>query len=220
MVDKEKENLNNYSSVSSAEDYTVVTSDVIPQNVEVIAVDANGHVEAISLEYNEYRNELNSLYSLSTEENSLISLCVIEENRCIHKLTLRNMDGTEEIKKTQQFKYNNTLIENFLSPLVSDYNKYNKVFNSTIEILDENKANFIARTDKNDSLIIMGISVELANKFKDLILSKDMSVNILDRNENISNEKGIGTFFAIGLTVIAIGMTLVGIVFFAIMSNK
>lgn len=219
MIDKEKENLNNYNSVENAKAYTVVTNDVVPQNVEAIAVDANGHVEAISLEYNEYRNELNPLYSLSTDENSLISLCVIEKNKCSHKLTLRNVDGTEEIKKSQEFKFNNTLIENFLIPIVIDYNKYNKVFNSTIEILDEDNANFIARTNKNDSLIIMGISIELANKFKDMILSKDMSINILDRNENASNEKGIGTFFAIGLTVVAIGMTLVGVIIFTIMSK-
>lgn len=196
----------------------VVTENVVPQNVETIAVDDNGQVKPISIDYNEYRNSLNQLYSLSTTDNSIISTFSIDNLKCTNTVTLKT-SITEEVKKQGEFEYNNDFIENFFVPVVTDYNNYNQIFSSNIEILDEDKANFVARTNKNDSLIIMGIDMELANRFKDLVTVKENNVEVIDSRTNI-NQKGISNFLVIILTIFAIGMTLVGTIFFTIMANR
>lgn len=198
--------------------YPVVTENVVPQNVETIAVDDNGQVKPISIDYNEYRNSLNQLYSLSTADNSIISTFSVDNSKCTNTVTLKT-STTEEVKKQGEFEYNNDFIENFLVPVVTDYNNYNQIFSSNIEILDEDKANFIVRTNKNDSLIIMGIDMAVANRFKDLVTVKENNVEVIDSRTNI-NQKGISNFLVIILTIFAIGMTLVGTIFFTIMANR
>ncbi len=196
----------------------VVTEKVVPQNVETIAVDNNGQVKPISLDYNEYRTSLNQLYSLSTTDNSIISTFSVDNLKCTNTVTLKT-NTTEEVKKQGEFEYNNDFIDNFLVPVVTDYNTYNQIFSSNIEILDENKANFVARTNKNDSLIIMGIDMAVANRFKDLVTAKENNIEVIDSRSNI-NQKGISNFLVIILTIFAIGMTLVGTIFFTIMANR
>ena len=60
----------------------------------------------------------------------------------------------------------------------------------------------------------MGISIELANQLKDIVTRNDIPVNISD--QKTKNESGIGTSLAIVLTMIAIGMCLVGIIIFLV----
>lgn len=197
---------------------SVNTNAIVSEKIETIAVDKHGRVDAISIEYNGYRSELISFYKETTIENSIISTFSVEGSACNHTVILRETTGTEEIKSKKTFEYDDNFINTFLIPMIEDYNKENIVFNSTIEVLDEDKANFIARTKSNDSLIIVGISLELANCFKDIVTRNDVEINIL--NEQKMNEKGNGNYLVIILTIIAIGMCLVGTIIFSLIYYK
>lgn len=199
---------------SSMNHHTVNTNEIVPEQIEVIAVDEYGKVDAVSLDYNEYRNELSSFYKTTTLENSIIITYIVSDDICNHKITIRQLSGSEEVKISRKFQYDFNFIHAFFVPMVEDYKKENIVFDSTIEVLDEEKANFIARTKSNDSLIIMGISIELANQLKDIVTRSDITENIPD--QKTKNESGIGTSLAIVLTMIAIGMCLVGIIIFLV----
>ncbi len=197
---------------------SVITDDINSNQIEVIAVNEDGKVNELSLDYNEYRNNLDMLYKTSTLENSIISTYSIIENICKHTITINESSSKQENQEVKTFEYNSNFINNFLIPMVQDYNRLNEIFTSNIEILDEHKANFIARTKKNDSLIIIGISIELANMFKDIVTKKDF----LQSNKPMKkiNNKGISNTLVIFLTVLAIGMLLIGIVLFLRMTNK
>ena len=197
-------------------DYTVDVNQIFPEQVEAIAVDENGKVEAISIDYNEYRNKLISIYKKTTLENSIISTFSVDDNSCNHTVILREINGSEKLEIEKSFEYNSKFINACLVLMVEDYNKENTIFNSTIEVLDENKANFIARTKYNDSLILIGISIELANMFKDIVTRNEVTIDILDKKT--MDEKGIGSNLAIILTIIAISMVLLGTVIFTAIS--
>lgn len=197
-------------------DYTVDVNQIFPEQVEAIAVDENGKVEAISIDYNEYRNKLISIYKKTTLENSIISTFSVDDNSCNNTVILREINGSEKLEIEKSFEYNSNFINAFLVLMVEDYNKENTIFNSTIEVLDENKANFIARTKYNDSLILIGISIELANMFKDIVTRNEVTIDILDKKT--MDEKGIGSNLAIILTIIAISMVLLGTVIFTAIS--
>ena len=179
--------------------------------IEAIAIDEHGKVEAISIDYNEYRTKLSEFYKLTTLENSIISTYIVDNGICNHTVTLREMTGTQEIKSSKKFNYSSNFTSTFLIPMVEDYNKENEIFNSTIEVLDEDKANFIARTKSNDGLIIMGISVELANQFKDIVTRNDLLVDILDKKT--IDEKGISNYLIIILTIIVMVFVIVGFIY-------
>lgn len=191
---------------------TVNTNEIVPEQIEVIAVNEYGQVDSISLDYNEYRSELSAFYKMTSLDNSIITTYIVNDDTCNHKITFKNLSGYEEVKINKKFNYDTNFMNVFLVPMVEDYKKENIVFDSTIEVLDEEKANFIARTKSNDSLIIMGISIELANQLKDIVTRSDIPVNILD--QKTKNESGIGTSLAIILTIIAIGICLVGIIIY------
>lgn len=206
--------------ISSASPVTVVTSQVIPTEVETITVNDNGEVEEISLDYNEYRNDLNKMYANTTEDNSLISSFIINGDKCRHTLTVKFSDGHDEVSKSREFDYNENFKEKFLVPVVEDYNKYNSVFDSSIEVIDDNNTNFIARTKENDCLNIINIDAGFANKLRDLLPKQDIVVSKPKQLMKMPNERGIGNYLVIILTVLAVGMTLVGTIFFTIMANK
>lgn len=200
---------------SSVDDnHTVNTNEIVPEQIEVIAVNEYGKVDEISFDYNEYRNELSSFYKMTTLENSIITTYIVSDDICNHKITIRQLSGSEKIKTSRKFHYDFNFIHAFLVPMIEDYNKENNIFDSTIEVLDEEKANFIARTKSNDGLIIMGISIELANQLKDIVTRENIPVNI--SNQKTKKESGIGTSLAIILTIIAIGMCLLGIIIFLV----
>lgn len=206
---------NNQNNINSNNQVAVVNN-----GVETITVDENGQVQPISLDYNEYRNFLNKLYQVSTSNNSLISTFSVVEGKCKNTVILKHPTLQEEIKKSGEFDFNKNFIENFLIPTIEDYNRLNQIFSSNIEILDGDKANFVVRTNKNDCLIVMGIDMTLANRLKDLVTVKEDKISIVDSRSDIQNQKGISNYLVIILTIIAIGMTLVGTIFFTIMANK
>lgn len=188
--------------------HSVVTNEAVEDKKEVIAVDINGQVEDVSLDYNEYRDELSLTYKKTRIDNSIVSTFSINNDTCKHCLLIKDKNG-ENIIKDRVFNYNDNFIKGFLIPMVEDYRNENLLYDSTIEILGENQANFVTRTKLNDSLIILGSSVEVAKQLKDII-SKNTNVNVVGE-EKLDN-KGIGSFVAIGLLFVAMLMLLVGII--------
>ena len=107
--------------------------------------------------------------------------------------------------------------------MLEDYNKYNAIFDDGVIIKDNSLATFTARTKDNDSLIIENIDMDLASKLSDLVYIKDSSnPNLTDSNtlKQVYNEHGIGNISVIVLTILLIGMTIIGTIFFTIMANK
>lgn len=197
---------------------TIVSGEQVPTLEETISVDANGQIDPISMEYNEYRNKLVEIYSTSTEENSVISSFNVQGDMCEHILTIRFADGTNPITRKKEFAYTDNFKNDFILPMVEDYNSHNNVFDSSTEVIDRKNCNFIARTSKNDSLFISNIDIEFANKLKDLLPKQEIEVSKSKTLMKL-DKKGIGNYLVIILTVIAIGMTLVGTIFFTIASR-
>lgn len=197
---------------------TIVSGEQVPTLEETISVDANGQIDPISMEYNEYRNKLVEIYSTSTEENSIISSFNVQGDMCEHILTIRFADGTNPITRKKKFAYTDNFKNDFILPMVEDYDSHNNVFDSSTEVIDRKNCNFIARTSKNDSLCISNIDIEFANKLKDLLPKQEIEVSKSKTLMKL-DKKGIGNYLVIILTVIAIGMTLVGTIFFTIASR-
>lgn len=198
-----KENTNN--------SHSVVTNDIDSDEVVVIAVNENGQVEEVSLDYNEYRRELILAYKRTRMDNSVVSTFSINGNECKNVIVIKDNSG-EKIIKEKVFEYNENFINSFLIPMVEDYNNENLVYDSTVELLGENQSNFVIRTKLNDSLIILGSSVELANKLKNIVSKKDVNVNVI--GEDKSNQKGISSFLALGLLLVAMLLLISGIIIF------
>ena len=197
---------------------TIVSGEQVPTLEETISVDANGQIDPISMEYNEYRNKLVEMYSTSTEDNSVISSFNVKGDVCEHILTVRFADGTAPITRKKEFAYTDNFKNNFILPMVEDYNSHNNVFDSSTEVIDKNNCNFIARTSKNDSLCLSNIDIDFANKLRDLLPKQEIEASKPKTLMKL-DKKGIGNYLVIILTVIAIGMTLAGTIFFTIASR-
>lgn len=212
-------NENNKESIfDDAPAVTIVSGEQVPTLEETISVDINGYVDPISMDYNEYRNKLVEVYSTSTEDNSVISSFNVQGDKCEHILTIRFADGTAPITRKKEFEYTDNFKNNFILPMVEDYNSHNTVFDSSTEVIEKNNCNFIARTSKNDSLCISNIDIDFANKLRDLLPKQEIEVSKSKTLMKL-DKKGIGNYLVIILTVIAIGMTLAGTIFFTIASR-
>lgn len=211
-----KENME--STVVNDSVVAVVPEEPAPNVEEAIAVDSNGRVDPISLEYNEYRNKIIQTYGSSTENDSIIASFNVHEDVCDHTLTIRFSDSNFSKVQKKGFSYNENFKDNFLIPLVNDFNQRNKVFDSSIEVTEDNKCNFIARTSLNDSLCISNIDIEFANKLRDLLPKQELDTSKPKQLVKLDN-KGIGNYLVIFLTVVLIGMTLAGTIFFTIASR-
>lgn len=225
-MDNENSNLNSNQkqAIDKAPTVIVVDNSSEVSDIEAtISTDNMGNVDPISLEYNEYRNDLNKIYSTTTDENSLISKFVVENGKCVHTLIVKYSNGTVSTEKSHIFEYTDNFKNGFLFPMLEDYNKYNAIFDDGVIIKDNSLATFTARTKDNDSLIIENIDMDLASKLSDLVYIKDSSnPNLTDSNtlKQVYNEHGIGNVSVIILTIVLIGMTVVGTIFFTIMANK
>lgn len=225
-MDNENSNLNSNQkqAIDKAPTVIVVDNSSEVSDIEAtISTDNMGNVDPISLEYNEYRNDLNKIYSTTTDENSLISKFIVENGKCVHTLIVKYSNGTVSTEKSHIFEYTDNFKNGFLFPMLEDYNKYNAIFDDGVIIKDNSLATFTARTKDNDSLIIENIDMDLASKLSDLVYIKDSSnPNLTDSNtlKQVYNEHGIGNISVIVLTILLIGMTIIGTIFFTIMANK
>ena len=210
----------NITNISEAPGITIVNSEPV---IESISIDQNGQVDPISIEYNQYREQLNHIYSTTTEENSMISEFTEENGKCKHILTIRQLNGNRTVALTKEFEYTDSFKNNFLIPMIEDYMKYNIIFDSNVTSSAEDLITFTSRTKENDTLMIKNIEMELASKLNDLIYSKNLqNPNLKDSKTLLGevNNKGVGNYVVITLTALLIGLTLVGTIFFTIMSRK
>lgn len=211
-----KENIE-HLNLDDVDSVTVVAENEVPE-LETISVDQNGQVDPISFEYNDFRDTLDKMYENSTEEDSIISSFVIEGDKCRHILTVRFADGSEPKVQNREFDYTDNFKNDFVVPMVEDFSNHNEVFDSSIEVIDSEHCNFIARTSKNDSLCFSNIDIDFANQLRDLLPKQELTVSGPKQLMKV-NEKGIGNYLVIILTIIAIGMALAGTVFFTIASR-
>ena len=177
-MDNENSNLNSNQkqAIDKAPTVIVVDNSSEVSDIEAtISTDNMGNVDPISLEYNEYRNDLNKIYSTTTDENSLISKFIVENGKCVHTLIVKYSNGTVSTEKSHIFEYTDNFKNGFLFPMLEDYNKYNAIFDDGVIIKDNSLATFTARTKDNDSLIIENIDMDLASKLSDLVYIKDSS---------------------------------------------
>lgn len=204
-------------NLDEADTVTIVSGEEVPE-LETISVDQNGQVDPISFEYNDFREMLDKMYENSTEEDSIISSFVVNDDKCMHTLTVHFADGTEPKVQNKEFSYTDNFKNNFVIPMIEDFNNHNEVFDSSIEVIDKEHCNFIACTSKNDSLCFSNIDIDFANQLRDLLPKQELSVASPKQLMKV-NEKGIGNYLVIILTIIAIGMALVGTIFFYIASK-
>lgn len=206
-------------SIVNESPVVVVTNDA----PETISIDNNGNVDPISIEYNEYRDDLNKIYTTTSPENSLISKFIVDQNKCNHILIAKYANGTSRVELSKEFEYNDNFKEKFLIPMLEEYNNYNSIFDDGVVVKENSLATFTARTKDNDSLIIENIDMTLASRLSDIVYVKDSNnPNLTDSKslKSIYNEKGIGNIAVMILTAILIGMTFIGTVYFTIMSNR
>lgn len=210
----------NVQSVSEAPAVTVVNK--IPAVETITTSNTNNLQDSMMIEYNEYRSELNNIYCTTTEENSLISEFIVEENQCNHTITMRQLNGTKNILLSRTFDYTNQFKEVFLIAMIEDYNKYNSIFDSNVTVGQNDFVNFTVRTKENDTLIIKNIDMDLASKLNDILYEKKVETPAPQNSGTLmgTNDRGIGNTFVIILTIFLIGLTLVGTIFFTIMSHK
>lgn len=216
---KEKIETNGGPSIISESPVVVISNDA----PEAVSIDHNGQVDPVSIEYNEYRDDLNKIYTTTSQENSLISKFVIDKDKCNHVLIAKYANGTSRVELSKEFEYNENFKENFLIPMLQEYNNYNSIFDDGVVVKENSLATFTARTKDNDSLIIENIDMTLASKLSDIVFVKDANnPNLVDSRslKRIYDEKGIGNISVIILTALLIGITFIGTIFFTIMSNR
>lgn len=178
---------------------SIVTNDVVSKEIEVITADNN---DKTTLNYNEYREELSHAYKKTRMDNSVVSTFSINDDICKHVLVIKKEDKERIIKK-HIFKYDEDFINKFLVPMIEDYKKENFIFDSKVELMGENNSNLVIRTKLNDSLIILGSRVEIANRLEKIISG---------RKDEPLNESGLSNFVAIGLLLLSMIMLIAGIV--------
>lgn len=191
-------------------------------NVE-ISIDKDGNIDPKSLEYNEYRNDLNKIYTATADNNSVISTYTVSDNVCNHKLVIKYVNGTESVEKSTSFEFSDSFKDNFLANMLDDYCTYNKVVSDNVIIKENGKVVFKVNTSDNDLLVIDDIDMEFASKLSDLVYKKDeTNPNLIDSKEIKQgySERGNSSTMTIVLTIILIGVVLLGTIFFSIMASK
>ncbi len=171
-------------------------------NVE-ISLDKDGNIDPISMEYNEYRSDLNKIYKATADNNSIVSKFSINNDKCIHELKIKYTNGTESIEKQHTFLFDEDFINVFLIPMINDYSNYNNVITHNI-VLNSNGKNmkFIVQTKERDLLEIDNIEMDCANKFMNLFKKNN------DEISTIKNEKGTSNILFILLVLIALAVVI------------
>ena len=191
------------------------------EDIEILT-DEYDNVKEVSLEYNEYRNELNKIYGITNDDNSIISVFSVLDNTCNHSLMIKYSSGAISNEKDKDFEYNEDFKDSFLIPMVEDYVKYNEVLNDRVEINDD-KVTLIINNTHNDTLIIKNIDEELSTKLSDIIKTNNMdNINIINSKEikRGLHEQGVGNTLVIALVLVLMFIIIAGIVFFTVMNNK
>lgn len=208
--------------------------------MEEIVTNENGQVSPISLEYNDYRDELKQMYFLGVSDDNISimsSFNVLKDaGVCINQVAaVKNGEETSlettmrhRPIKSMEFEYNDVFINSFLEPMLLDYIDINEVTNiNSLVNVDEktNMASINIDAPNNNSLSINGLSIDVANKLANYVTIKMLGSEMTDEKayqftKKLPNENGIGNTSILIAVLFLIGLTTIGTIYFTIMANR
>lgn len=169
--------------------------------------------------YDELNNSLVQNINLTTKQNSIIIELRIDNNKCYISSKKIEQDGDVVELQNKFLEFNEALkkrlIESFLYQFVmNNIIIVNEISDSEIS----NKSNCRIVTDTNDMFVIIGIDHEYAFYLCDLITNLIQSNNLNITHVKKLNARGVSDFVIIVMTIILIGITFIGTVYFTINS--
>lgn len=184
----------------------------ISQPVETIAVDSNGNVDPISIEYNKYRDDINNVYQTNLDGSLIISEFTVDKNTCNHSMVVRKLNGDRKEVLNNTFSYSDGFRKNFLRAVLKDFSSRDEILDFSLIQKENNVVDISIINKDNNTLEIKNIDTKTANQLKNLITDKPNKLN--------NNQKGIGNYLAIILTIVLITIILIGIIYFTIKTAK
>lgn len=184
----------------------------ISQPVETIAVDSNGNVDPISIEYNKYRDDINNVYQTNLDGSLIISEFTVDKNTCNHSMVVRKLNGDRKEVLNNTFSYSDGFRKNFLTAVLKDFSSRDEILEFSLIQKENNTSNILIISKDNNTLEIKNIDTKTANQLKNLITNRPNNLN--------NNQKGIGNYLVIILTILLITIILIGIIYFTIKTAK
>ena len=198
---------------------TLSVLDSEDMTIETISVDENGNIDPISFEYNEYRSELNGIYRMTNEINSIVSTFNIEDNKCHHILTVKYNNGMISKEKDFVFDYTEGFKSDFFVPMIEDFCKHNTIRTEGITTQDNNLVLNVVTTD-NDMLVIKNLDSVFASQIENIIYDNNRdNINFIS-NKRLMNESGKGNIAIIILAIVLVGLIVIGCIYFITQTGK
>lgn len=184
----------------------------ISQPVETIAVDSNGNVDPISIEYNKYRDDINNVYKTNLDGSLIISEFTVDKNTCNHSMVVRKLNGDRKEVLNNTFSYSDGFRKNFLTAVLKDFSSRDEILDFSLIQKENNVVDISIINKDNNTLEIKNIDTKTANQLKNMVTDSPNKLN--------NNQKGIGNYLAIILTIVLITIILIGIIYFTIKTAK
>lgn len=184
----------------------------ISQPVETIAVDSNGNVDPISIEYNKYRDDINNVYQTNLDGSLIISEFTVDKNTCNHSMVVRKLNGDRKEVLNNTFSYSDGFRKNFLTAVLKDFSSRDEILDFSLIQKENNVVDISIISKDNNTLEIKNIDTKTANQLKNMVTDSPNKLN--------NNQKGIGNYLAIILTIVLITIILIGIIYFTIKTAK
>ena len=184
----------------------------ISQPVETIAVDSNGNVDPISIEYNKYRDDINNVYQTNLDGSLIISEFTVDKNTCNHSMVVRKLNGDRKEVLNNTFSYSDCFRKNFLTAVLKDFSSRDEILDFSLIQKENNVVDISIISKDNNTLEIKNIDTKTANQLKNMVTDSPNKLN--------NNQKGIGNYLAIILTIVLIAIILIGIIYFTIKTAK
>lgn len=184
----------------------------ISQPVETIAVDSNGNVDPISIEYNKYRDDINNVYQTNLDGSLIISEFTVDKNTCNHSMVVRKLNGDRKEVLNNTFSYSDGFRKNFLIAVLKDFSSRDEILDFSLIQKENNVVDISIISKDNNTLEIKNIDTKTANQLKNMVTDSPNKLN--------NNQKGIGNYLAIILTIVLITIILIGIIYFTIKTAK
>ena len=184
----------------------------ISQPVETIAVDSNGNGDPISIEYNKYRDDINNVYQTNLDGSLIISEFTVDKNTCNHSMVVRKLNGDRKEVLNNTFSYSDGFRKNFLTAVLKDFSSRDEILDFSLIQKENNVVDISIINKDNNTLEIKNIDTKTANQLKNMVTDSPNKLN--------NNQKGIGNYLAIILTIVLITIILIGIIYFTIKTAK
>ena len=124
-------------------------------------------------EYNQYLETLLNIARLTNKENSILISFVVNEDKCMNKVSYLQRNGTKDELKNEEFPYDETFQNLLLEKLVIKYcDNMSIALQDNIDIDKDGKYTYRIITEDNDMLTIDGITLEYAKKLMSLTKNK------------------------------------------------